>query len=69
MRQGTAHANCKKEESMSDAQQVKEKRAARAHAHEARAERSLNFTQLREKIGSGPPISTLECILQLDFKI
>ena len=29
----------------------------------------LNFTQLRGKIASGPLISTLECILQLDFKI
>ena len=45
-------------------QQVKEKRVARAHAHEARAE-----LLLREKIDPGPLISTLERILPLHFKI
>ena len=44
---------------MTATQQVKEKRGARAHAYEARAELSLNFTQLRGKIAQEQQISKL----------
>ena len=50
-------------------QQVKEKRVAIAHAHEARAARIIEFDAAAEKTASAPLISTLRCIMQLDFKI
>ena len=51
---------------MNATQQVKERCGARAHAHEARADR--NFTRLREKNDQGHCISSSDCLWNLNFK-
>ena len=52
---------------MDETQQVKERRGARAHAHEARAE-NIEFHAAAGKNVQGHSISSLDCLWNLTFQ-
>ena len=54
---------------MNATQQVKERRGARAHAHEARAERNIEFHAAAGKNVQGRCISKLRLPLESEFSI